>query len=128
MKLDNLGNSPAFFFSNNKKLINKESLQKILKYSKKNNIDARICLHEKPFKGTQYMIICKQKKTKEKLYKHNKKKLFFILKGKIQISFLKTKIILSPKKNICFLLDKNIASKTKSLTNNSIYLEVMSKN
>lgn len=128
MKLNKLGKSPAFFITDVRKLIDKDLIKKITKYSKKNNCDSRICLHEKPFKGSQYMVICKIKRERETSFKHNKKKFFLIISGKIEITYLKTKIILSNKKNLCFLLDKNIVSKTKSLTNSSVYLELMTNN
>ena len=125
MKLNNTGKSPVFFIQTKNKIVSDKLIKDLIKYSKKKNCDSRICLHNVPFKKTQYMIICKLKKTKEKSYKHNKNKFFLIISGKLQISYNKKKTILSKNNNLCLVLKKNTISKTKSLSNKSIYLEVI---
>lgn len=128
MKINKSGRSLSFFLDQKLCVVKYKMLKKIINLSLKKKIDTRICLHKNPKKGFQFMLICKLKNTNKYFYKHKYLKFFYIIKGRLKLNLIKKKVYLSQNKNICYLMGKNIKSSTSSITNYSLYLEVICKN
>lgn len=91
-KIDHSGQSKSFFFIKNKQ-INNKIINKLLKISKDNREDYRICFHNNLSSRYHLMLISRIKK-KEYFIDYTKREIFYsILKGKLML------IIFDKKKN-----------------------------
>lgn len=126
MKIDKSGKSLAFFLVNQIKTVSENKIQKIKNLSKKIKNDVRICLHDNKKKGCQIMIIAKYKNKKDKLnyFSQNKKKLFFLMDGKLILNYKKRNITLSKKIPLYYHHCKRSLS-SYSLTTISVYMEII---
>lgn len=108
-----------------KSTIISNTIQAFLLKKLKNNPMVRVCLHSSEEELTQYMIIAIRKDANIKFHKNlYKDKIYHLIKGKMKI-MLKTENI---ELNVgdMFKLNKNQFAKMESLSDESIYHEVIS--
>lgn len=130
-KQDLKGKSPAFFDLSVHPKFNITQISFLKKLSKLNNGGTvRICLHNSKKKKLHNMIIFMTKKSKVQIHAHKyQDETYQIIYGKMNIKlFSKQKkylknIILDPKKNILFRVNKNIFHVTTPLTNYVVFHE-----
>lgn len=126
-KIDHGGQSKSLFFIKNKQ-INNKIINELLKISKDNKEDYRICFHNNLSSRYHLMLISRIKR-KEYFLDYTKREIFYsILKGKLMLIIfdkkkkIKKKIILD-KNNPLFVLKKKQNFVSFPITNQCLFLE-----
>lgn len=132
-KIDNSGNSLAIFLKQEHLNINKELINKLKIFSKKNNnCNLRICLHRSKKSKLQNMIVLLNSKSLDsfKIHKHKfKDEVYQIVDGKLKILVFKKnkinkKIILEKNNNLILRLSKNKFHQVLPLSSLVIFHEI----
>jgi cupin fold WbuC family metalloprotein len=128
--IDNTGKTKAFFCKKEIIKIDDKLINNILKYSKIEKNNFRLCLHTKKTDKLHNMLIFLHKRNNVTVpHKHLKKEeVYQIVKGKIKVTlFFKKKIIfILSKQNPIIRVPKNTFHLVESMSDTSIFHELRS--
>lgn len=125
------GKSPAFFLKNKNLKINKQLINDLINYSKKNNnINCRICLHNNKKDKIHSMIVLVNKSNQSKVHKHiGSDEIYNYISGSFYVLIynlnkLIKKILVSNKENLIYKVNKGTMHNILPVQNVTVFYEI----